>query len=64
MPKQKTNKAVAKRVKITGSGKIKRYGPGSGHLKSRKNNKQLRSFRKVKDVSKAFTKQAKRMLGM
>lgn len=64
MPKQKTNKAVAKRLKITGSGKIKRRSPGAGHLKSRKTNKQLRRYRQEKDFSTAFTKHAKRMLGM
>jgi large subunit ribosomal protein L35 len=64
MPKMKTNKSVAKRLKVTGSGKIKRYSPGAGHLKSRKTPKQLRRFRKLKDMPKAFAKHAKRMMGM
>jgi len=45
MPKQKTRKAVAKRVKVTGTGKIKRTTAGRGHLltgKSRKRKRQLR----------------------
>lgn len=62
--KQKTSKAVAKRVKISANGKVKRMSPGSGHLKSAKSNKTLRGFRKAKDVSTAFSKQAKKMLGM
>ena len=64
MPKMKTNKSVAKRVKVTGSGKIKRRSPGAGHLKSRKSPKRLRGFRKVKDVSKGFARQARTLLGI
>lgn len=64
MPKQKTNKSVAKRVKVTGSGKVKRRSPGSGHLKSRKTSKQLRRYRQEKDLTGAFAKHAKRMLGL
>ncbi|HNX27209.1 MAG TPA: bL35 family ribosomal protein [Phycisphaerae bacterium] len=62
MPKQKTNKAVAKRIKVTGTGKMKHYSPGSGHLKSRKSNKILRNFRKAKDLSPTFARMAKKML--
>ena len=64
MPKMKTNRSVAKRVKVTGKGKLKRRSPGAGHLKSRKTNKQLRRFRKSKDISPGFTKQVKKMLGI
>lgn len=64
MPKMKTNKSVAKRVKVTGSGKIKRLSPGAGHLKSRKSPKRLRNFRKAKDVSKGFSRQARVLLGI
>ncbi len=46
MPKQKTKKSVAKRFKLTGSGKkLKRTTAGRGHLltgKSRKRKRQLR----------------------
>ncbi len=63
MPKMKTSKAVAKRVKVTGRGKVVRYSPGSGHLKSRKTSKQLQAFRKPKKLSKTFSRHAKRLLG-
>ena len=63
MPKMKTNKAVAKRVKITARGKILRYHPGAGHLKSRKSPSQLRRFRKRATVSPGFAKQVRKMLG-
>ena len=42
MPKQKTHKGLAKRLKITAKGKIKRRRPGSGHLLSGKNAKRRR----------------------
>ena len=63
MPKQKTNKSVLKRVKITGSGKMTRRSPGSSHLKSRKSPKRLRRFRAEKAFDTAFAKQAKHMIG-
>jgi large subunit ribosomal protein L35 len=64
MPKVKTNKSIARRVKITGTGKVKRKSPGASHLKSTKSPSRLRRFRADKDVSKAFSKHVKRMLGM
>jgi len=46
MPKMKTNKALAKRLKVTGRGKILRRKAGAGHLKSVKSPKRLRRMRK------------------
>jgi len=63
MPKMKTNKAVAKRVKVTARGKVMRRRPGAGHLKSRKSPSRIRRFRKSATLSPAFAKQAKRVLG-
>jgi large subunit ribosomal protein L35 len=62
MPKMKTRKAVAKRVKVTARGKLLRHRAGAGHLKSRKSPKRLRKFRKAVAVSKAFTKHAIHLL--
>ena len=64
MPKQKTNKALAKRIKITGRGRLRRHGPGAGHLKSVKSPDRIRRFRKEKDFPEQFVKHAKRLLGM
>jgi large subunit ribosomal protein L35 len=63
MPKAKTRRSVAKRVKITARGKVLRHRPGSGHLRSRKSPKRLRRFRKETGLSKAFAKQARALLG-
>ena len=46
MPKMKTRKAVAKRVKITKGGKVVRRDTGQGHFNSREAGKTTRSKRK------------------
>lgn len=48
MPKQKTNKSVFKRVKITSSGKmLRRHQLGAGHLKSKKSHGALEAQKKT-----------------
>jgi len=63
MPKQKTRKSIAKRVKVTGRGKLLRNRPGAGHLKSRKSPSRIRRFRKEVEIPKTFAKHVKQMLG-
>ncbi len=63
MPKMKTSKAVAKRVKITARGKMLRNRPGAGHLKSKKSPSRLRRFRQTRKLSPGFTRQVRQMLG-
>jgi len=64
MPKMKTNKSIAKRVKVTGRGKLMRNRPGAGHLKSRKSPKRLRRFRTTVEMPKGMAKRAKKALGL
>ena len=64
MPKMKTNKAVAKRIKVTGTGKLMRRKPGAGHLKSCKTPSQLRRFRKGQTLARGIAKTARKMLGL
>ena len=45
MPKQKTHKGYSKRVKVTGSGKIKRNCCNGGHLMSGKTSKNRRKVK-------------------
>lgn len=45
-PKLKTKKALAKRLKVTKNGKIKRQKAGRGHLMSHKSGKRRRHLRK------------------
>lgn len=64
MPKMKTNKATAKRVKRTAKGKLKISRPLRSHLKSRKTPKRLRGLRKSKLLDKKFVKSAMHLLGL
>jgi len=63
MPKMKTRKAVAKRIKVTATGKFKKRMPGRGHLLSNKSGKQIRGGRRGTLMPKAFAKQVRRLLG-
>ena len=47
MPKMKTRKCAAKRIKQTGTGKFKHFRAGSRHLKTGKSAKRRRTLRKV-----------------
>jgi len=45
MPKMKSKKALTKRVRLTGSGQLKRKHAYKGHLAPRKTHKQKRQLR-------------------
>ena len=45
MPKLKTRRGAAKRFKITGSGKVRRYSAYRRHILSHKTTKQKRHLR-------------------
>ena len=63
MPKQKTHKGLAKRVKLTARGKIKLHKAGASHLMSTKNAKRRRRIRKPGSVnSNAFTRKMREAL--
>jgi large subunit ribosomal protein L35 len=64
MPKMKTRKAVAKRVKVTASGKFKKRMPGRGHLLSNKSPKRIRRGRKPSILNKSFERACRRLLGI
>ena len=62
MPKMKTHRGAAKRVKRTGSGQLKRSRAFTSHLFSNKNTKQKRQLRKATLVSKSDMKRVKQLL--
>ena len=64
MPKIKTNKSVAKRIKVTARGKLKRHRPGAGHLKSKKSASRRRRFRTEADIAPGFDRLTRRLLGI
>ena len=46
MPKQKTNKSVKKRFRVTGTGKLKRNKANRRHLLAGRSSKRKRQLRK------------------
>ncbi|UCD29587.1 MAG: 50S ribosomal protein L35 [Planctomycetota bacterium] len=63
MPKQKTHKGLAKRVKITGRGKVKRRKSFVGHLLSGRSSKKLRRLHKTAVLGSADAKRTLKALG-
>lgn len=62
MPKMKTHRGAAKRVKRTGSGKLKRGHAYTSHLAQNKTTKQKKQLSKSAIVSKSDYKRIKHML--
>ncbi len=62
--KQKTRKGVAKRFKITATGKVLRRHQNMRHLRVKKSKRAIRSYRKPVEVTGRFAKKIKQMLGI
>ena len=62
--KIKTKRAAAKRCKVTGSGKIKRYKAFKGHLTAKKSPARKRRLRKATLASKGDTRNIKKLLNI
>ena len=62
MPKMKTKRALAKRVKVTGTGKLKRSHAYTSHLAPRKTHKQKVHLRKAGLIDKSDFKRIKYLL--
>lgn len=62
MPKMKTNKAVAKRFKVTGKGKVKRGHAFKSHILTKKTAKRKRKLRKSAIAAPGDARRMKRML--
>lgn len=62
MPKLKTHRGAAKRFKVTGTGKIKRWRGYKSHLLTGKSAKRTRRLRTATLVSKTEYDNIKRLL--
>ena len=62
MPKMKTNKAAAKRFKVTGTGKLKRNKAYKRHILTKKTTKTKRNLRKPTLVDATNVKMMKKIL--
>jgi large subunit ribosomal protein L35 len=65
MSKLKTHKASAKRVSVTGSGKLKRRKVGLTHLQSKRSSRtQMRNGDSAMSVAKSDSQNVKQLLGL
>ncbi len=62
MPKIKTNRAAAKRFKVTGTGKLKRNKAYKSHILTKKSTKRKRNLRKPTVTDATNVKNMKKVL--
>lgn len=58
----KTHKALAKRFKVTKSGKVIKRTAGQDHFNSRESGKVTRNKRRDRKMSESFTKTIKQLI--
>ncbi len=63
MPKMKTDRGAAKRIKVTGSGKLRRRQAFLNHILEKKSAKRKRRLGNESDVAPGDLRQIKRLLG-
>ena len=62
MPKNKSHKGLAKRIKVSKTGKIRFGRPHSRHLKSNKTGTQVQSYRKSRYARSGDLRYLKKLL--
>ena len=62
--KVKTTKSVARRIKVTGTGKLLRRKSFARHLNAGKSKSRSRRLNQPAQVGKAWTRKFKRALGL
>ncbi|MCA9407217.1 MAG: 50S ribosomal protein L35 [Candidatus Omnitrophica bacterium] len=62
MPKLKTNRSVAKRLKTTKTGKLKKRSANRGHILGKMSRKTKRKLRQGGYLSEADAKKIRRLL--
>ena len=64
MPKIKTRKGFAKRIRVTKTGKLMRASAWKSHLLEHKSKKRKRTYENKQPVAKADRKEVRRGLGI
>jgi large subunit ribosomal protein L35 len=64
MPKMKTDKGAAKRIKVTATGRLRRRKAFRSHILEKKSSVRTRRLGREADVSKSDEKAVRRMLGI
>ena len=62
MPKMKTHRGAAKRLKKTGTGRLKRHKAYKSHILTKMSTKRKRHLRKAGLVAKSDEKRLKKLL--
>ena len=62
MPKMKSKRALRKRIRLTGTGKLRRYRAYRRHILTSKHPKRKRHLRKAALISHADERRFKRLL--
>jgi large subunit ribosomal protein L35 len=62
MPKMKTKKALSKRIKVTGTGKLMHYSKGNNHIRTPKSASRLRRMAHAKPITGKMEKNFKKLL--
>ena len=63
MPKMKTHRGAAKRIKVTGTGRLRRKQAGKGHLRVAKGKDRFRRLGGEADLAPGDEKVVKKLLG-
>ncbi len=64
MSKMKTHRGLAKRIKVTGSGRLKRRNGNLNHILEKKSSRRKRRLSGERDVSKVDEPTVRRKLGI
>ncbi|MDQ0382179.1 50S ribosomal protein L35 [Amycolatopsis thermophila] len=63
MPKMKTHSGTSKRIRVTGTGKLRRQKAGRRHLMEKKSSRVTRRLEGTAEVAKNDVGRVKRLLG-
>jgi large subunit ribosomal protein L35 len=64
MPKMKTDRGAGKRIKVTGTGRLRRRKAFRGHNFETKSSVRMRRLGRETEISKADERATRRMLGI
>jgi large subunit ribosomal protein L35 len=64
MPKMKTDRGAAKRIKVTGTGKLQRRRAFRSHLLEKKPSRRTRRLARPAQVASGDRRAVKRMIGL
>ncbi len=64
MPKMKTDRGAAKRIKVTGTGRLRRRQAFKSHMLEKKSSVRTRRLSRETDIAKSDVRQVRRLLGI